>query len=166
MIRKLLNSYATQLSGLIVLAGALGACSASPELQTASTAIKPTPVAATAETAQTPPAPPPQAYEFTAAEQALTCSQLTGSIKIRLLELRAADPGSNGSSLARTIQSAVTPIFGGTSHGVDPEAQVKRDWAQVHAYNRQLAAKNCPTVELPADLQTLRAATPPGHQSL
>lgn len=167
MIRKPLNNSAIRLSGLLLLAGALGACGSTPELQTASTAtIKPSPAVATS-TATTYTGPPPPAYQLTAAEQALTCSQLTGSIKIRLLELRAADPDSHGSTLARSIQSAVTPLFGGTSHGVaNAEQQVLHDWGQVHAYNRQLAAKNCPTVELPPDLQTLRAATPPGYQNL
>ena len=96
---------------------------------------------------------PGKPYELTAEEKGLDCKKLTGRMQIRILQARDASVRTNGSALGRGMQSAVTPIFGGTTHGTDPDADAARDRAMLEAYNKQLAAKKCPTFDLDAEMR-------------
>ena len=58
-----------------------------------------------------------------------------------------------GSKIAQAAQSAVIPVFGGTSRGADPAADAARDRAYLEALNKQLEVKNCATFDLDAELQ-------------
>ena len=94
-----------------------------------------------------------QPYELSAEEKSLDCKRLTGRMQLRILQTRDTIQRNDSSALGRGMQSAVTPIFGGTTHGVDPAADAARDRAMLEAFNAQLAAKKCPTYDLDAELQ-------------
>ena len=96
---------------------------------------------------------PGQPYQLSKDELALDCKHLTGRMQLRILQIRDAEVRSGGSAIARTAQSATTPLFGGTMRGADPAADVARDRAVLEAMNRQLAAKNCAAFDLDAELQ-------------
>ncbi len=92
-------------------------------------------------------------YQLSAQELGYSCKKLTGVMQVRILQARNYDPGSEPSAAARGMQSVATPIFGGTTVGIDPAGQHRRDLAMLEAYNSQLAAKHCKTFDLAAELQ-------------
>jgi len=91
-------------------------------------------------------------YHLTPQELGYDCKKLTGVMQVRLIQVRNYDPSTNGSMAARGVQSVATPIFGGTTVGIDPVGQHQRDLAMLQAYNNQLAKKNCATFDLAAEL--------------
>jgi hypothetical protein len=95
----------------------------------------------------------PADYGLTPQELGYNCKKLTGVMQVRILQVRNYDPSTNGSMAARGVQSVATPVFGGTTVGIDPVGQHQRDLAMLEAYNRQLAAKNCNTFDLAAELK-------------
>jgi hypothetical protein len=92
-------------------------------------------------------------YELSKAELELDCRKLTGRMQVRILQIRDFAKREGSSVIARLTQQATTPVFGGTQHGADPHGQYRRDIAMLYAYNRQLAAKKCPTFDLETELQ-------------
>lgn len=92
-------------------------------------------------------------YQLSAKEMGYGCSKLTGLIQVRVLQIRGYGPDHRGSLAARSVQSVATPIFGGTTMGLDPDGQYAKDVAMLQAYNRQLAAKGCKTFDLAAELK-------------
>lgn len=125
----------------ILPAAMLAACSTGgAELQTgtALTPGQPTPVSQ-------------QSYQMSERELKLSCKDLTGAMRVRILQVKSSTTQS-GTLAARTMQSGATAIWGGPSYGSNPSADYNRDLAQLDAYNRQLAAKNCPTLDLQAEL--------------
>jgi hypothetical protein len=97
------------------------------------------------------------AYKLSADELKLDCKRMTGRMKVRILQMREARQAPKTSELSRNIHGAVAPIakqmMGGTSYGSDPDGQYARDLAMLHAYNRQLAAKSCRTLDIEAELK-------------
>jgi hypothetical protein len=148
-------------SALLGLAG----CAASiPE--TTSTANLLTPVVATSSS----PLPGPSkagGYVLSADEQNYECKQLSGRMQIRILEIRDYNERSQTSKVSQALKSAVTPFFGGGTHGTDPGGDYAKDRAMLEAYNTQLAAKGCKTYNLDAELkpkdfrETPTVVTPP-----
>jgi hypothetical protein len=104
---------------------------------------------------ETPPPTEPskQAYELSEQEKKYSCKKLTGVMQVRILQIRDYDPKNKASLAARGMQSVTTPIWGGTTVGMDPDGQHRRDLAMLEAYNRQLAAKHCKTFDLAAELK-------------
>lgn len=86
-------------------------------------------------------------------ELSLDCKRLTGRMQVRILQVRDAEVRGGGSKIAQTAQSAMIPIFGGTTRGADAVADAKRDRAYLEALNKQLASKNCATYDLDDELQ-------------
>jgi hypothetical protein len=103
---------------------------------------------------------PEGAYQLSAEELNYDCKRLTGTMQIRILQVRGYDSNKKASLAARGMQSLATPIWGGTKEGVDPDAQYRRDLAMLEAYNRQLANKKCRTFDLAAELNTTADTTP------
>jgi hypothetical protein len=103
---------------------------------------------------------PGSPYQLSEAELKLDCSKLTGTMQIRILQLRGYDTNKQASAAARGLQALATPIFGGTKEGVDPDAQYRRDVAMLEAYNRQLASKKCKTFDLASELAATTDSTP------
>jgi hypothetical protein len=92
-------------------------------------------------------------YVLSPQELNYSCKQLTGTMQVRILQVRQYDARSNPSVAARGMQTVATPIFGGTTTGIDPQGQHRRDLAMLKAYNRQLATKKCKTFDLEAELK-------------
>jgi len=93
-------------------------------------------------------------YELTQAELALDCRKLTGRMQLRILQVRDYAERKKTSEVSRLAQQALTPIYGGTRSGADPESEYRRDVAMLQTYNRQLAAKKCRTFDLEAELKS------------
>lgn len=91
-------------------------------------------------------------YQLSEEELKFDCNKLTGTMQIRILQMRGYDTNKKTSTVARTMQSLTTPIFGGTKEGVDPDGQYLKDRAMLEAYNRQLGVKQCKTFNLDAEL--------------
>lgn|GEM_PF-5293747 len=103
--------------------------------------------------AQRAPAQSGPVYELSQAELALDCRRLTGRMQVRILQLRDHAQSAKSSGVARMAQQTLTPLTGGSMHGANPDGQYQRDLAMLHAYNRRLAEKKCPTFDLEAELQ-------------
>jgi hypothetical protein len=91
-------------------------------------------------------------YKLSKEELAFDCQKLTGRMRLRILQVRGAAGAGKTSDIGRTMQSAAKPIFGGTTRGMDPAAELSRDRAMLHAYNRRLAEKKCKTIDLEKEL--------------
>lgn len=144
------------LLGLTVL---LAGCASQDDVAQLDTAVQPT-VAAPPSAAAIPPAP--GGYQLTAAEQKLDCPKLTGQMRVRIANMRSAVGRPNSSAVGRTIQATATPVFGGTTRGLDPEADLQRDRAKLDTFNKRLAEKKCKTLDLDAELRgEAPAAAPP-----
>ncbi len=92
-------------------------------------------------------------YVLSPQELGYSCKKLTGTMQVRLLQVRRYDASDNPTIAARGMQVVATPIFGGTTVGIDPEGQHRRDLAMLEAYNRRLAEKKCKTLDLAAELK-------------
>jgi hypothetical protein len=63
---------------------------------------------------------------------------------------------------ARTAQSTVAPVLGGSTVGADRQVVYARERAKLDAYNRELTAKGCKPLDIDAELA--RAPDPPGKR--
>lgn len=134
---------------LLLTAAALACGCASSQSEAPPSLLTDTPQAADA-------APP--AYQLSERELKYDCKKLAGVMQVRILQIRDYDSSKKTSAVARGMQSVATPIWGGTTAGIDPDAQYRKDLDMLEAYNRQLAAKNCKTFDLDAELKS-RGAT-------
>jgi len=91
-------------------------------------------------------------YAMSEDEKKLDCKRLTGSIQISISRLKDPYFGQEASAAAGAAHKWVAPLFGGSSVGSDRQAEYARERAKLDAYNRQLAAKNCKTVDIDAEL--------------
>ena len=92
-------------------------------------------------------------YDLSKSELELDCRRLTGRMQVRILQVRDYTKREKSSAIARITQQGTTQILGGTQQGADPDGEHRRDIAMLYAYNRQLAAKKCPTFDLETELQ-------------
>lgn len=92
-------------------------------------------------------------YQLSEKERKYDCKKLTGAMQVRILQIRDYDSSKKASMAARGMQTVTTPIWGGTTAGMDPDGQHHRDLAMLEAYNGLLAEKNCKTFDLAAELQ-------------
>ena len=74
-------------------------------------------------------------------------------MQLRILQIRDYEQRPKSSAASRWAQQATTSIYGGTSHGSDPDADYRQSLAMLEAYNQQLAAKKCKTFDLESELQ-------------
>ena len=95
---------------------------------------------------------PGEEYLLSAQELKLNCRKLTGRMQVRILQIRDHQQRARPSAASRLAQQAATSLYGGPRHGVDPDAEYRRDRAMLEAYNRQLAVKRCKTFDLEAEL--------------
>ncbi len=124
----------------------LAACSASPEMATSAAVAPPVQTAAAA----------PPAYQLSEKELKMNCKQLTGTMKVRIVQMSAGM--SDGTFVARGMQAGAVKIWGGPTHGTDPGGEGARDRALLEAYNQQLAVKKCKTLDLQAEMQAAAPA--------
>ena len=92
-------------------------------------------------------------YELSAAEQKLSCKQLSGRIQVRIMQIRDYGEHGGSSQLARGLQSAFSKTVGTSAKGVDPDGTHSQDLKMITAYNQQLAAKGCKSYNLDQELQ-------------
>ncbi len=95
----------------------------------------------------------PGGYKLSDAEAKLDCPKLTGQMKVRIANMRAAHAQRSGTGVSQTIQSVVTPVMGGVRRGANPDSDLQLDRAKLEAFNKRLAEKNCKTLDLDAELR-------------
>ena len=99
-------------------------------------------------------------YEMSKDELAMDCMRMTVSMKITINRLRdAATRQGGGSNLAEQAHKSVPIIMQGSTAAADYRATQARERAKLDAYNRNLAARNCKTLDIDAELT--RAADGP-----
>jgi hypothetical protein len=91
-------------------------------------------------------------YHMSNQEKATDCPHLRGSIMVTISRMRHRAGDVATSPFAVGANQAAGTVFGGSSRGLDRDAEHRRDRARVEAYNRHLATKNCPTVDIAAEL--------------
>ena len=64
--------------------------------------------------------------------------------------------------MASTAQTWGAPLFGGSGKGADRQAVYARERAKLDAYNDELGAKGCKTLDIDAELA--RAPDAPGKR--
>jgi hypothetical protein len=100
-------------------------------------------------------------YALTDQEQKLDCKQLTGSVKIKILQMRQADERKTPSGIASKGQETLNTFKGGGStYGMDLQKDLAGDHARLQTLNRRLAEKNCKTFDLQAELAPGNSAIP------
>lgn len=155
------SCHNVRFSGSLLLGAALlmGGCAApAPDAGQIDSAVQQT-VAAPPSAAEIPPAP--GGYQLTADEQKLDCPKLTGQMRVRIANMRAAAGRTNSSALGQTMQAVATPVFGGTARGADPAGDLQRDRAKLDAFGKRLAEKKCRTLDLDAELRGEAPVAPP-----
>jgi hypothetical protein len=90
-------------------------------------------------------------YELSADERTLDCKRLAGSMHIVIARLKDGR-GREAPSGVSTTLSWFPSLFGGSDAGLDREADEARQRAKLEAYNRELAAKQCRTLDIEAEL--------------
>jgi hypothetical protein len=91
-------------------------------------------------------------YHMSSQEMATDCRHLRGAILVTISRLRQRASDVPSSPFAIGANSVATTVLGGSAKGLDRDAEYRRDRARIQAYNRHLAAKNCPTVDIEAEL--------------
>jgi hypothetical protein len=91
-------------------------------------------------------------YEMSETEKGLDCKRLTGSMLIAIARMKDGHGRDAPSGVSSGMQTMWPSLLSGSSAGVDREADHGRERAKLEAYNRQLAAKNCKTVDIDAEL--------------
>jgi hypothetical protein len=91
-------------------------------------------------------------YEMSSEEKARDCKHITGAMQISIARMKDSYGRAEPSAGAKAAQTAMTPVLGGTSVGADRQAVHARERAKLEAYNRELAAKGCKTLDIEAEL--------------
>lgn len=104
-------------------------------------------------------------YRLTDQEQKLDCKHLTGSMTVKILQMRDSESRKEPSQLAQTAQKTIQPISKGTSYGISVSEDYKRDRARLETMNKQLASKGCRTFDLDKELAAGNTATPTPRKS-
>jgi hypothetical protein len=91
-------------------------------------------------------------YEMSAAEKAMDCKRLTGSIQIGITRLRDPLGRQEPSAVSSTAQKLSSPLYGSSPKTADRQGVYTRERAKLEAYNEELAAKGCKTIDIEAEL--------------
>jgi len=91
-------------------------------------------------------------YHMSGQEKATDCRHLRGSMLVTINRLRHKDSEVGTSTLATGANKTFAPILGGSTKGLDRDAEYARDRARLVAYNQHLASKGCATVDIEAEL--------------
>jgi hypothetical protein len=91
-------------------------------------------------------------YEMSAAEKAMDCKRLTGSIQIGITRLRDPLGRQEPSTVSATAQKLSSPLYGSSAKTADRQGVYTRERAKLEAYNEELAAKGCKTIDIEAEL--------------
>jgi hypothetical protein len=91
-------------------------------------------------------------YEMSATEKAMDCKRLTGSIQIGMNRLKDPSGRQEPSSASATAQKLSSPLYGSSAKTADRQAVYARERAKLDAYNAELGAKGCKTLDIEAEL--------------
>jgi hypothetical protein len=91
-------------------------------------------------------------YEMSATEKLMDCKRLTGSIQIGITRLKDPLGRQEPSATSATAQKMASPLFGSSAKTADRQAVYARERAKLDAYNAELGAKGCKTVDIEAEL--------------
>lgn len=103
---------------------------------------------------------PDGTYRLTDQEQKLDCKSLTGSISVKILQMREAGSRARPSAISSKTQSVIRPIKGGTTYGEDLDRDLAQDRARLESLNTQLGAKGCRTFDIEKELAPGNTAPP------
>jgi hypothetical protein len=90
-------------------------------------------------------------YVPSKAERDLECGKLTGSMRIIITRLKDAGNRPQPSAATQILSNTTTAVTGRPQH-MDMSAELQRERARLVAYNRLLAEKKCPTLDLAKEL--------------
>lgn len=124
----------------LAMAGGLSGCAGAGALSQGS----PPEMSAIETSANTNPDPD---YKLSPEEAELNCKRLAGKVQIRILEFRSGLKPEESSAIARAIDSA-NAFAEGSMAGPSVTEAHKKDVAQLYAYNKQLAGKNCRSFDI------------------
>ena len=82
----------------------------------------------------------------------MDCRRMTGSMQITINRLRDAASRKGGSGLARGRTQDHAADHPGSTASADRQTTMSRERAKLDAYNRQLATRNCKTLDIDAEL--------------
>ena len=104
-------------------------------------------------------------YSLTDQEQKLDCKHLTGSVTVKILQMREAQNRPKPSAVTqlaqKTTQQVAKPFNKNiTSYGMDTDEDYKRDRARLETMNKQLDVKSCRMFDLDAELKPGNTAMP------
>jgi|SRR5689334_14141388 len=91
-------------------------------------------------------------YELSQVDKDRDCKRTLGSMQIIITRLKDPAFRNEPSLVSSTIQSGSAAVMGGSARGSDRQAEYDRERARLEAYNRLLAAKNCKTIDIDAEL--------------
>ena len=91
-------------------------------------------------------------YEMSANERAMDCKRLTGSIQITISRLKAPLGRQEASATSATAQTMTSPFYGSSPKTADRQTVYGRERAKIEAYNDELSARGCKTVDIEAEL--------------
>lgn len=101
-------------------------------------------------------------YQLSGDEKAMDCRRMTGSMQITMARIKDSHARMEPSALSSSLHKSTPGMVGGSTIGADRSASYARERAKLDAYNRELAAKNCKTVDIDAELK--RAPDAPGKK--
>lgn len=103
---------------------------------------------------------PDGSYSLTDQEQKLDCKHLSGSMTVKIYQMREAGERTDASTSAKWMAKGMKPFKNTTSYGLDVSEDYKRDRARLEALNAQLVAKGCKSFDLDAELKPGYTETP------
>jgi hypothetical protein len=91
-------------------------------------------------------------YHMSEQEKLMDCKRTAGSMLITISHLRHRAGEVATSQAALAANQVARPLLGGSPRGLDRDTEHARDFARLAAYNRHLASKGCPPVDIEAEL--------------
>ena len=97
-------------------------------------------------------------YELSAAEQKLSCKQLSGRIQVRIMQIRDYGEHGGSSQLARGLQSAFSKTVGTSAKGVDPDGTHSQDLKMTHGLQSATRCKGLQKLQSRSGIAETRSA--------
>lgn len=88
----------------------------------------------------------------TANDRDADCKTLRGRMQVSILDLNAKTSTPKTTGLSRAMQSSVSSVLGGPKTGVNPDGDIERQRARLHALNQLLKEQDCKTFDLDKEL--------------
>ena len=99
-------------------------------------------------------------YHLSEQEQELDCKRLTGSIRIKIAQMRANASRAPASDVTKVVRRANNPLEANPGYGFSPNDDYKRDRARLETLNRRLTEKQCQSFDIEAELKPGNTNTP------